>query len=167
VTEVETPEAIAKRLSAQVQRWAAGKTTLKEIKGYSDDEVYAIAHTAYFFLMQGKNQEARTLFEGLVALDSYNDYYYRALGVIFHKMGETDRALKQFGYAIQVNPRSASAYVNRAEVFIATARNPDAERDLRKALEVVGPKEVALATKARALLGVVARAGSLPPRRAS
>jgi len=40
--------------------WAAGKVSLKDIKGYSDDELYAIAHTAYFFLMQGKNQEAKT-----------------------------------------------------------------------------------------------------------
>ena len=36
-----------------VTKWAAGRVTLKEIKGYSDDELYAIAHTGYFFLMQG------------------------------------------------------------------------------------------------------------------
>jgi tetratricopeptide (TPR) repeat protein len=143
------------QIQQQLQRWAAGRATLKEIKGYADDELYAIAHTAYFFMMQGKNEEARTLFEGLVALDSRNDYYYRALGVIFHKLGDTDRALKQFGYAIQVNPRGASAYVNRAEVYIATGRAPDAQNDLRRALEVTGPREAALAKKARALLGMV------------
>jgi tetratricopeptide (TPR) repeat protein len=160
--EPETPEAMSKRLNAQLVRWAAGKATLKEIKGYTDDEVYAIAHTAYFFMMQGKNQEARTLFEGLVALDSHNDYYYRALGVIFHKMGEAERALKQFGYAIQVNPRSAPAYVNRAELYIASDRYPEAERDLRKALEVLTVREVALGTKVRALIQLVSRP-ALPP----
>ncbi len=138
-------------------RWAAGKVTLKEIKGYSDDELYAIAHTGYFFLMQGKNSEAKTLFEGLVAIDPRNDYYYRALGVIFHKLGDAERAIKQFSYAIQVSPKSAAAYVNRAEVFVSLGRSQEAGADLRKALEVVSAKEPQLARKARALLGVVTR----------
>ena len=133
-------------------KWAAGQVSLKDIKGYSDDELYAIAHTAYFFLMQGKNQEAKTLFEGLIALDPRNDYYYRALGVIFHKLGAPDRALKQFSYAIRVNERSPAAYVNRAEVHIAQNQAPEAQRDLRKALELMGPKDLALTRKTRALL---------------
>ena len=70
------------QLQTMITRWASGELTLKEIKGYTDDELYAIAHQGYFFLMQGKNAEARTIFEGLVAIDPRNDYYYRALGVI-------------------------------------------------------------------------------------
>lgn len=145
------------KLPALLPRWAAGQITLKEIKGYTDDELYAIAHTGYFFMMQGKNQEARTLFEGLVAVDPRNDYYYRALGVIFHKLGDPDRAIKQFGYAIRVNSKSPAAYVNRAEVFIAQGQAQEAGSDLRRALELMGPRDVALARKARALLGVVTR----------
>ena len=147
----------AEKVPALLPKWASGQLTLKELKGYSDDELYAIAHTGYFFLMQGKNQEAKTLFEGLVAIDPRNDYYYRALGVIFHKLGDVERALKQFGYAIRVNPRSPAAYVNRAEVSIASARWVDAAADLRRALELVSPREAALARKARALLGVASR----------
>ncbi len=140
-----------------LSRWASGKLTLKEIKGYTDDELFAIAHTGYFFLMQGKNAEARTLFEGLVAIDPRNDYYYRALGVIFHKLGDAERAIKQFSYAIQVNPKSAAAYVNRAEVYVSLERSAEAGNDLRRALEVISPREPQLARKARALLGVVTR----------
>jgi tetratricopeptide (TPR) repeat protein len=136
-------------------QWAAGQVTLKDIKGYTDDELYAIAHTGYFFLMQGKNDEARTLFEGLVAIDPRNDYYYRALGVIFHKLGDADRAIKQFGYAIRVNPRNPAAYINRAEVYITQARNPEAAQDLQRAVQSCGPRDVALSRKAKALLGVV------------
>lgn len=145
------------KVPAMLPKWAAGQITLKDIKGYSDDELYAIAHTGYFFLMQGKNAEAKTLFEGLVAIDPRNDYYYRALGVIFHKLGDAERAIKQFGYAIRVSPRSAAAYVNRAEVFISLSRYQEAAQDLRKSLEHMNPRDVALARKARALLGVVTR----------
>ena len=152
------PEPIdPEKLPQMLPRWAAGKITLKEIKGYSDDELYAIAHTGYFFLMQGKNEEARTLFEGLVAIDPRNDYYYRALGVIFHKLEDPDRALKQFGYAIRVNPRQPAAYVNRAEVHIAQKRYSDATQDLQRALQLVTAKDVQLARKARALLRVTRR----------
>jgi len=146
-----------KQLPKLLPKWAAGQVTLKEIKGYTDDELYAIAHTAYFFIMQGKNQEAKTLFEGLVAIDPRNAYYYRALGVIFHKLGDSDRAIKQFGYAIRVNPRSPHAYVNRAEVFIADGRLAEAAQDLEASLPCMGPRDVALERKARALLRVTRR----------
>lgn len=143
------------KLPKLLPQWAAGQVTLKDLKGYSDDELYAIAHTGYFFLMQGKNDEARTLFEGLVAIDPRNDYYYRALGVIFHKLGDTERAIRQFGYAIKVNPRSPAAYVNRAEVYLTQTRNQEAAQDLQRALQLTGRRDRALARKARALLGVV------------
>ncbi len=150
------PESIdPDKLADLLPKWASGQVTLKELKGYTDDELYAIAHTGYFFLMQGKNAEAKTLFEGLVAIDPRNDYYYRALGVIFHKLGDAERAVKQFSYAIRVNPRSPSAYVNRAEVYLTQTKHAEAAQDLRRALELMGPREGALARKARALLGVV------------
>ena len=134
--------------------WAQGKTSLREIKGYSDDELYAIAHIGYFFLIQGKNDEARILFEGLVAVDPRNDYYYRALGVIFQRLGEDDRAIKQFAYAIRLNPGSPYAYVNRAEIHISLGDMHVAERDLRSALEHMGTKDEQLSKKAWALLKV-------------
>lgn len=146
-----------KHLETLLPQWAAGQVTLKDLKGYTDDELYAIAHTGYFFLMQGKNQEARTLFEGLVAIDPRNDYYYRALGVIFHKLGDEERAIRQFGYAIKVNPRSPAAHVNRAEIYITQGRWQEAAQDLQRALQLVGRRDVALARKARALLQVVSR----------
>jgi Flp pilus assembly protein TadD len=145
------------QLADLLPKWAAGHVTLKELKGYTDDELFAIAHTAYFFLMQGKNDEARTLFEGLVAIDPRNDYYYRALGVIFHKLGDEDRALRQFGYALQVNSRSAVSYLNRAEVYISRKDYRSAKPDLERAMGFVGPKEPQLARKARALLEMVKR----------
>lgn len=142
-------------LSELLPKWAAGQLTLKELKGYTDDELYAIAHTAYFFLMQGKNEEARTLFEGLVAIDPRNEYYYRALGVIFHKLGDEERAIRQFGYAIQVNAKSSVAYLNRAEVYISRADWRAAQTDLEKAMQYIGAKELQLGRKANALLTMV------------
>lgn len=142
-----------------LKAWADGKTTLRQIKKYSDEELYAISHIAYFYLMQGKNDEARVLYEGLVAIDPRNDFYYRALGVIFQKLGEEDRALKQYAYAIRLNPGLPHAYVNRAEIYISREEMSKAEQDLRSALERMSSKDEQLSQKVWALLKV---ASTLP-----
>ena len=147
------------KLEQLVTGWARGELTLKEIKGYTDDELYAIAHQGYYFLMQGKNDEAKTIFEGLVAIDPRNSYYYRALGVIYHKLGDPDRALRQFTYATRVSPRHPAAYVNRAEVYIATGRRLEAIRDLDQATALVPPgSRDPLTRKAMALRTALAAA---------
>ncbi len=149
---INTPEQLAELLP----QWAKGQVTLKEIKGYTDSELFAIARIGYFFLMQGRNEEARILFEGLVAVDPHNDYYYRALGVIFQKIGDNERALRQFSYAIRINPSSPHAYVNRAEIYLSLEQHAEAEQDLRQALEHSSHQDQQLSQKAWALYQVVA-----------
>ncbi len=160
---VKTPEQLAELLP----QWAKGQVTLKEIKGYTDGELFAIARIGYFFLMQGRNEEARILFEGLVAVDPHNDYYYRALGVIFQKIGDNERALRQFSYAVRINPASPHAYVNRAEIYLSLDQYAEAEKDLRQALEHIPPQEQQLSQKAWALYRVVAAQKNLKEKMAS
>jgi hypothetical protein len=52
-------------LPERVQEWAAGKATLKELRGYTADELYAIARSAHVFYRQGRIEPARVLFHGL------------------------------------------------------------------------------------------------------
>lgn len=144
-----------KQVEDMIPKWAAGEVTLKELKEYSDGELFAVARIAYYFMMQGKTDEARVLFEGLVAIDPRNDYYYRALGTIFQKIGDNERAIRQFGYAIHINAASALSYVNRAEVYILLERYEEAAADLRKALENTNSKDQSLARKIWALYRVV------------
>ena len=146
-TSVSMPE--------RLKQWVSGQITLKDIKGYSDEELEAISRVGYFFLMQGKTEEARVIFEGLIALDPRNDYYYRALGTIFQRRGDNERAIKQFGYAIRINPESPYAYVNRAEIYMLLDQIAEAEDDLRQALGKIGNEEQPLSKKAWALYQLV------------
>jgi Tfp pilus assembly protein PilF len=138
-------------LQQKIQRWALGKTSLKNIKGYSEEDLYAIAQTAYFYMMQGKLPQARTLFEGLVAIDPRQEYYYRALGLVCQRMGETERALKQFTYALRINPQSVPALINKAEIHIAQIQYAEAVIELEKASTLPSHDE-RLKTKALTLL---------------
>ncbi len=122
-----------------VQKWARGEATLKDLKGYSSEELYHVAQHGYTLYLNGKFRDAQVIFEGLVAIDPRNDYYYRALGVVYHRRGDAERAIRQFSHAVKVNPRSPSAYVNRAEVHISRRDYPSALQDLERALRSGGP----------------------------
>ncbi len=140
-----------------VQKWASGDVTLQELKGYSKDELYAISQHGYTLFLNGKVKDAQVIFEGLVAIDPRNDYYYRALGVVYHRQGDAERALRQFGHAITVAPRSASGYVNRAEVHIARRDFNKALIDLDKAVQVARDTRLPIARKALALRSLLRR----------
>jgi Flp pilus assembly protein TadD len=125
--------------------------TLKEIKGYTDDELTTIAQIAYFMMMQGKDRESKILFEALVAIEPSNEYYYRGLGVIAGKQGDTDLAIRHFGYAIKLAPDQPHGYVNRAEIYISQGKKEEAEQDLQQALLHIKREDQALSQKAWAL----------------
>lgn len=137
-------------------RWGQGKIGIKQIVGLSDDEMFAIASQGYFLFLQGKSEPARVIFEGLVALDPRNAYYYRALGAIYWRLKDPARAIRQFTYAIRVAPREVSSYVNRAEIYVAQRQFAQARSDLQFALAAARPAQAPLAAKARAMLTMIA-----------
>lgn len=159
------PGALAKRggdelelaPGAQVKRWARGDVTLQELKGYTTEELYFIAQHGYTLFLNGKIQDAQTVFEGLVAIDPRNDYYYRALGVVYHRRGDAERAIRQFTNAIKVAPRSVSAYVNRAEVHISRRDFDNALDDLDKGIKTSRDPDDPITRKARALRSLLLR----------
>ena len=144
------------RLSELVAQWGQGQVSLKQMIGMSEEELYAIANQGYHLFVQGKNEPARVLFEGLVAIDPRNAYYYRALGAIYWRVKEPQLAVRQFTYAIRVSPREISSYVNRAEVYVAQRQFQLARSDLQFALSTAGQRDRPLVRKAQAMLRMIA-----------
>ena len=131
----EPPTDAAKQVNmvAQLQKWADGKATLKDVRGYTDEELYAVAKTAYFFFYQGRINEARTLFQGLYAVNPLDAYFAKALGVVEFAAGNGQGSLAAFDVAIKLSPEDAGAYVGRAEVKLALGQKAQALDDLRRA----------------------------------
>jgi predicted Zn-dependent protease len=132
-------------------RWAEGKATLKEVRGYTDDELYAVARSAHVFFNQGMIPEARALFQGLFAVSPRDAYFARALGVVEWAAGNPDGALGAFDVAIKLDPENAAGYVGRAEVRIAAGQKREAQADLVKA-SALPSVDAALKNKAEAML---------------
>lgn len=139
------------KLTALVQRWAEGKATLRDVRGYSDEELYAIAKTAYFFYYQGRIAEARTLFQGLYAINPADAYFAKALGVVEMAAGNAQGALAAYDVALKLDARDVQAYVGRAEVRLTMGQKAQAVEDLRRAISLA-PEDDPVARKANALV---------------
>ena len=139
------------RFTAMVQRWADGKATLRDVRGYSDEELYAIAKTAYIFYYQGRVAEARTLFQGLYAINPADAYFAKALGVVEMAAGNAQGALAAYDVALKLDGRDAQAYVGRAEVRLSLGQRSQAVEDLRRISSLVDADEP-LAHKAEAMM---------------
>lgn len=127
--------AVAQRL----QKWADGKATLKDVRGYSDEELYSIARMGYFFYYQGKVNEARTVFQGLYAINPTDAYFAKALGVVEMAAGNPVGAIAAYDVAIKISPQDSTAYVGRAEVKLSQNQRNQAIDDLRRAQQLVKP----------------------------
>lgn len=144
------------KLVAQLQKWADGKATLKDVRGYTDEQLYSIARTAYLFYYQGKIEEARTLFQGLYAVNPLDSYFAKALGVVEFAAGNAQGAVTAYDVCIKLSPEDVGAYVGRAEVKIALGQKSGAIEDLRRASQIVDTSDP-LKPKVSALLQSLTR----------
>jgi type III secretion system low calcium response chaperone LcrH/SycD len=130
----------AAALAQRLQKWADGKATLKEVRGYSDEELYSIARTGYYFFYQGKVAEARTVFQGLYAINPMDAYFAKALGVVEMAAGNPAGAVAAYDVAIKIAPQDAAAYLGRAEVKLLQGQKAQALDDLRRAQQFSAPE---------------------------
>ena len=134
-----------------LQRWADGKGTLKEVRDYADEELYALARMGFYFFYQGKVAEARTLFQGLFAVNPRDAYFARSLAVVEYAAGNAEGSLSAYDVAIKLAPDDAAGYLGRAEIFLALGRKEMAAEDLKRAAWSPGGDE-RLRAKATALM---------------
>ncbi len=139
-----------------LQAWADGKATLKDVRGYSDAELYAVAQAAHTYFYQGRIEEARTLFHGLFAVDPTNAYFARGMGVVEMAAGNREGALAAFDVAAKLDPRDAGILVGRAEVKLTLGQKGGAVEDLRRATQLAAPTDPAV-RKAQAMLQLLTR----------
>jgi type III secretion system low calcium response chaperone LcrH/SycD len=120
-------------LTQRLQKWADGKSTLKDVRGYTDEELYSIARTGYYFYYQGKLSEARIVFQGLYAINPLDPYFAKALGVVEMAAGNPQGAVAAYDVALRISPTDAGCYLGRAEVRLLQGQKAQALDDLRKA----------------------------------
>ena len=139
-----------------LQRWADGTASLKDVRGYTPEELFTISKIGYFLYRQGRLAEARTLFQGLYAVNPGDPYVATALGVVELAAGHTQSALQAYDVAVKLAPEDARALIGRAEIRILIGQKSPAAEDLRRALQVSG-RDTPLYSKAYAMLSGLTR----------
>ncbi len=144
------------------QEWINGGVSLGAAAGWAADEIRLVSELGYALAEQGRNQEAITIFEGLVALAPATAYFETALGALWLRENEPARALPHLNAAIAADSSDITARVNRGEVFLLLGNFDGSREDLRFVLnQQIPPEKLNLytqcKTRARALLTAVER----------
>src|SRR5262249_26625293 len=142
VPEVQIPKELVERL-------AYGEITLAELVGLSRRTLYAIAEVGYQMLTSGKLQEAKQIYQGLVAADPYDSVFHCHLAATHHKLGELDEAMEEYTKALEFNYANIDALSGRGEIYFNRGRLSDAVTDLKSAIELDPEGKFASTVRAR------------------
>lgn len=114
--------------------FVAGQITLGDLEGIPKEAQHEMAQTGFRFFTEGKLEQAKKVFTGLLALDPFDAYFLTALGAIAQQEGNHEEAEARFTRALEINPFSPSALAGRGEVRLIQGKLLEAAEDLAKAI---------------------------------
>lgn len=139
----------------RIRAFMEGRITLGDLEGITKQEQYRMAEIGFSYLASGKLKEAKTVFEGLLALDPFDAYFHTVLGSIAQQTEDLDEAETRYTRALQINPYSATAMANRGEVRITQGRLTEGAEDLIKAIQADPEGSEQATVRAQATLRVL------------
>lgn len=115
------------------------------------DGLSHLAILGHELFTQGRVQEARAIFEGLVVSSETDGFARTMLGTICLALNDFDRALILFEAALLLDPTDVAALVYRGEIKLERKKVRHAIADFEKAIEL-GESDDPFADRARRLL---------------
>jgi len=137
------------------QPWLKGspnQVTPRVRLGVTPKEFREMGRIGAMYYNRGDLGKARTVFEGLVAMDPASSDAHAALGALLTRTIENDLALVHLNRAIELNDKEIAAYVNRAEIKLRQHKGEAAVADLKKAIELDPQQKNPAANRARAMV---------------
>jgi Flp pilus assembly protein TadD len=120
---------------------------------YARADLDAIAQIAHHYLVNGANDLAQTLVEGLVEVAPNVSHYRLMLGLVLHHQGDSEGALDAYRTAAKIDPSDARALINWSEILIREDRTSEAKVILVRARDRADSrKDALLLRKANGLL---------------
>jgi tetratricopeptide (TPR) repeat protein len=120
--------------------------------GVTPQEFREMGRIGAMYYNRGDLAKARTVFEGLVAMDPASSDAHAALGALLTRIIENDLALEHLNRAIELNDKEIAAYVNRAEIKLRQQQGEAAVVDLKRAIELDPRQKNPAANRARAMV---------------
>jgi Flp pilus assembly protein TadD len=139
-----------------------GRAALGAATQWTTEEIVVIAELGYALAQQGRNEEAIAIFGGLAALAPATAYFQSALGALYLRIGDFERAENHLSAAIAGDSRDAAALINLGELLLHSGKRRAALQKLQAALDVTqdDPDPSPMAVRARALLAQIIQESS-------
>lgn len=147
----EEVDALDRRPSRKGRRTLTDETVDPAEQAFAD--LTRLGHEAF---QAGRADEARVVFESLVALGRRDPFAHTMLGTILLGSHSLDRALEQFEAALEIDPEDLAALVYRGEIRLSRRKVSRALEDLERAVKL-GASSDPFVARAKKLL-VLARA---------
>ncbi|MFT3838005.1 MAG: tetratricopeptide repeat protein [Myxococcaceae bacterium] len=119
-------------------------------KKKTNEQALDMAMMGHQLFEAGRIDEARVIFEGLVATHAKDAFPYTMLGTIYLAQGELDRASKLFSAALVLDPADSAAAVYKAEIRLHRGNSRSAVATLVRVAK--GDKADPFVRRARKLL---------------
>jgi Flp pilus assembly protein TadD len=139
----------------RVRAFAKGEMTWAEVEGMTWEQARAIAGVGCDLAAVGRLEDARVVFEGLVAGNPRDTASRAALGTVYQKLGRLQDALAAYTAALTHDPHNAIALANRGELRLKSG-DKEGFADLAHALEADPRGETTAGRRARALVTALA-----------
>lgn len=136
---------------ARVEKWLRGEINLQQLTAISGPEMLQMAIIGFSMYEQGRYNEAKMIFQGLVSLDPKESYFLTALGAVHLAEDDLEGAKGYLDRSIAVNPKELAAFVNRGEVHLRLGKVLEAAQDFMKAVELDPQGKDPLTTRAKVL----------------
>jgi tetratricopeptide (TPR) repeat protein len=139
-----------------LEKFRHGELTWGQLLGMRPDETYAICTMGHTLFEQGRFDDARILFEGLVMANPEEPYYHAMLGAVYGKKNMIEQAAAEYSVALSQDPKNINALVNRGEIYLQQGKIDQAVSDFKIAIELDPKSENPGSVRARALAAATA-----------
>ena len=105
---------------------ARGRLPLRAFRGVSDEAMAAMRVLGHQLAEAGRDQDARTIFEGLLALDARDVYARIALATLCLRAGDVLSAESQLRLVLKEQPANRDARVRLSSALMGQGRAEEA-----------------------------------------
>jgi type III secretion system low calcium response chaperone LcrH/SycD len=138
-----------KKIADAIKSLAMDGSTLKQLKGVSNEELEAVYALAFGYYRTGKYDEALKLFQFLVLFDHLNAKFWMGLGAVQQVLKDYQNAVVSYGYCSFLKLDNPKPQLHAAECFLAMGDKRNAASSL-EALDAYCPKDTDVGREYRA-----------------
>jgi len=138
-----------KKITEAVKSMLTNGSTLKQLKGVSNEELEAVYSLAFGYYRTGKYDEASKLFQFLVLFDHLNAKFWFGLGAVQQALKDYQGAVSSYGYCSFLKLDNPKPQLHAAECFLALGDKRNAASTL-EALNEFCPRDTDVGREYRA-----------------